>query len=620
MNVKSFSAEDLQDQNIRDIIKFNPTYIFLLPKDIENFAEVIENLIQDVYANQRNNIRFAYEINYPCPITLDNIECHSLSETLGKIDNLPTQKISLIVPDEFDAQCLEELCRQMFLLQIPFEIQNESYKKFTANSEKFFEELTALKEICNGTKKFYDETINLIVKDELISAAENLEQLLKPTTPSLWIMSDENFLFEMNLEFPVNHKENFSPENKSPNDGLVFLLNDSNPENVQQLNKYAKHNKKNILVILKSNENFDNVSLYLANTANFFKQQNHAEVYLTLVGEDENLTENLIRSFYAYLNYKAWNIGNIKNQLGNFNEIFQQTENNVSKFWDDLRNVENEQFQYEKLHAEIKFVINNETLLFYDVLPKSLLYDSQQIVKTFWNEFRKKCHETLDKLTTDIYFSDEKILHEIYKGDMPKEILLFLQHYEGVLNELYNSMEKILLEKIFNFFSNRISDFIRLLPTNLINVEFDEERFFELHDNSFSGCLIKIFSGNQLTMLVRRNSKILSLKDFPKSSENIVFLETNLRIELRRLLEIEFNKKETSVETRLDCKIHSAIKNSWLKIGEVIHNQVETTKKNFSSSVEKNNTKYTKLQEELLRYLSFLKEIQIKTRTLLMYR
>lgn len=634
MKVISFSKEDLARDDTRYRVQFNSEYVFLLPKDLEELTNAIEGLTNGITGECR--VRFAYEIHYQdYAITLcqntENFKVQSLSQTLAKINhdsnNLPTEKVLLIVPDEIDLQFVNELFKQMCLLQIPFDIQKESYRKFTTNSEQFKEDLNKLKTLC-AEFNVSDKEINSLVKTDLADTAKSVESLLnqKKNVPTLIALEDFPFNFDLtDFGLPVKCVQKLSSEVLPKDAGCVFVINDENND-LGQLSNYKKLDRKNILFLLKKNTNNPNVPLYLAKTAEKLKTTGFGDSCLTFI-DDNNIdsAKNIIGSFCTYLRQKSWNLMELIDDL---NDTFSQLENNCSKFFDKSSyDVEKKKLSANKLHTEVKCIIDNEELLFHDILLKVLLYDSQQYIEKYFNDFQIKYSEVLDEFFTNVHFGEEKTLRSLYKGQVPPDITQILNEKDIYLNKTYNSMAVILQKYIKDFFAKRVTDFIKLLPEDL-NEEFKDyplNQVISLNSSKVYSLdwLKKILSAEQFKMLVRHNSQVLSFKTFRKANENladndIIFLEINFRKELKRFLEFEFNKKAASLKLNMTWEISSAIEKSWLKISDVVHNRIEVIKKDFSSSLKEIDNDNKCLRIETNEYVKFLREIQRATEKLRM--
>lgn len=588
-----------------NLVRFNQAHIFLLQPEQTNFAEKVTNLTAG-FNNRECRVRFAYEIFYPAALTFCNetisCEVQSLSETLEKVnatdeDNLPTEKISLSVPDDVEPQFVNVLCRQLCLLQIPFEIQTESYQKFASNPAQCLEELIKLQELCKASG-FADNEINSLVT-ELATAAKGLEMLIKQNelAPVMIGLGD----FE-SMNFGLSN--NLPNEEISRNFGCVFVLNDENDDLIR-LDECANFDKENILFLLKKDANRLNVPLHLAMTAENLKSRGFGNSCLTFV-DNNNIepTAEIIKSFCFYLKFKAMNITGFKNALNTLKNVFLKLQDKLPEF------VEN-----SSPNAEIKYLIDNEDLLFNDILPKALLYDSQKSFEQFWHEFQKKYREILDKIATSDYFGDENFLYQIYIGNIPENFVLFLNKEEFALNDTYNFMAQALRKYIKSFFVQRTGDLKKLLPANLPvpidNHSFNEKITFGQSNIYFLGCLRQILSAEQLKTLIRHNSQMLSTNI--QNSDDIIFLEVNFRKELRQLLEIEFNDKMTSLQNGLASEISDTLKESWAKISDTVHAQIESAKENSSSSVKKFVAEDERLRAELDKFVKFWNEAQLAT-------
>lgn len=608
----------------------NPAHIFLLKKDVTNFVDEVKTLTSKIKKEQEYCVRFAYEICSPVDLNLCNetssYEVRNLSEILEKIQsnekNLPTEKVLLIVPDDIEPKFVNELCQQLCLLQIPFEIQTKYYQEFVANPAQYLEELEELNKLQKLCEEYIsvDKEINSLVT-ELLNATKNLKSLMKQDKNAPLLVGVGDFPFDFDSTFGSHKKQSELPSNA----GCVFVLTDDN-DDLRRLNEYNNLDKKNILFLLKKDASHLNISLHLAMTAQNLKNRGFGNACLTFVGDIE-LTEDIIRSFCSYLKLNAWDATAFKKTLEVLKDIFLKLQNKFSKFVEDSsHHTENKQMLTEKLHSGIKYLIDNEDLLFNDILPKALLYDSQQFLEIFRHEFQKKCRLILDEIAMSRYFDDENFLHQIYKGDTPKEFNLFLEQEEHSLYDMHTFMSMALQKSILDFFSKRMKELKKLLPTELVkqsdNELFDVEVDFvfssrlDWWNNYFLNCLRNVLSAEKLKTLVRHNSKTLPTNVL--NANNIIFLEVSFRKEIRQLLEIEFDSKMTSWQTRLTWEISSALKESWEKISAATHAKTESAKENFSSAVKESDAEGERLLAESNKFIKFWNAAQLATKKLQM--
>lgn len=597
----------------------NQAHIFLLQKDVTNFVDEVKTLTSKIKKEQECCVRFAYEIPYPVDLNLCNetgsYEVHNLSETLEKIQsnekNLPTEKVLLIVPDDIEPKFVNELCQQLCLLQIPFEIQTKSYQEFVANPAQHLEELNKLQKLCEEYVSA-DKEINSLVT-ELLNAAKNLESLMKQNKNAPLLVGVGDFPFDFDSTFGSQKKQNELPSNV----GCVFVLTDEN-DDLRRLNEYNNLNieQKNILFLLKKDASHLNIPLHLAITAQNLKNRGFGNACLTFVGDVE-LTKDTIQSFCSYLKLNAWDATAFKKALETLKDIFLKLQNKFSEFVEESsHHTENKQILTEKLHSEIKHLIDNEELLFNDILPKALLYDSQQSLEQFWRDFQKKYYEILDQIATSTHFGNEQFLRQFHNGYIPEEVILFLHEKEFALNDTYNHMAEALRKCIQSFFVQRISDLKKLLPADLlariVDDPFNEKITFERSNIYFLNCFKQTLSAEQLRMLIRSNSKMLSSNI--QNADDIILITGQFRRYVRWLLEIEINKRMTSAKARLLWEISSAIKNSCSRISDAIHDQIELAKENFSSAVKESDAENERLPAERNKFIKFLDEAQLATR------
>ena len=326
-----------------------------------------------------------------------------------------------------------------------------------------------------------------------------------------------------------------------------------------------------------------------------------------------------IKGFSCLILYTTASV--VKTSFDNWNEKTKEEKLVIIlEIGKETKNAEKKKILTETLQPQIKRAVDNEALFFDDIIPKSLLYDAQQYIEQFWNAFKKSYNEILDRLTTNIYFSEENILLKIYMGNMPTEINQFLIKQESAIDDTYRNMADYLRKCIKDFFEKRICELKKLLPQYFDekseNTLFNEEIKFNSSNISFLNCLREILTAEQLKILVRHNSKILSLKNFPPKTDNldkhdIIFLESNFRKELWQLLEIEFTRKADSVKAHLIWEIFSAIKKTWSKISDTVHSQIEDSKEKFSSSLKEIDNQNEQLIAETNQYLDFLKNAQL---------
>ena len=236
MNVKLFSMEDITKDAVFTVL-LNPQDIYLLPRELPEFAHTVEKLTEMI--NDGCHVRFAYEMIYPLDITLgfnnNYSSVCSLSDTLEKI-NEPIEQIFLIVPDEIDAQFIEELSKQLYLLQIPFEINKKSYQKFMVEPEKFSSKFNTIQNICQKYN-FVDPELNSLIKTNFANTAKKLESLMQPIVPKLILVGDFQFDFNVtDCKVPLDRQNGFSPNIISKYTGFIFIIDGSNDELSQLIN------------------------------------------------------------------------------------------------------------------------------------------------------------------------------------------------------------------------------------------------------------------------------------------------------------------------------------------------------------------------------------------------
>ena len=589
-------------------------HIFLLQSDVTNFVDEVQTLTNKF--KQECYVRFAYEISYPVNLNLCNetgsYEVCSLSGTLEKIqsneENQPTEKVLLIVPDDIEPQFVNKLCQQLCLLQIPFEIQMKSYQKFVANSTQYLEELNNLQKLCEEYVST-DKEINSLVT-ELLNVAKNLESLMKQEKNVSFPVGVGDFPFDFDSTFGSQKHQSDFPVNAS----CVFLLTDAN-DDLRRLDEYDNLDKKNILFLLKKDANHLNIPLHLAMAAQNLDNRGFGNACLTFVDGVE-LTKDIIRSFCSYLKLNAWDATAFKKALEALKDSFLKLQEKFSKFSEDSsHHTESKQVLIENFHSEIKYLIDNEELLFNDILPKALLYDSQQLLEQFWRDFQKNYYEILDQIATSTHFGNENFLRQFHNGYMPEEVIYFLREKEFALNDTYNHMAEALRKCIQSFFARRISDLKKLLQADLLarigNDPFNEKITFEQSKISFVNCFKEILTAEQLRMLIRSNSKMLFSNI--QNADDIIPITGQFRRYVRWLLEIEINKKMTSAKARLLWEIFSNIKNSCSRISDAIHDQIESAKENFSFAMKESDTEGESLSTERNKFIKFWNEAQLAT-------
>lgn len=609
-------------------VRYNQANVFLLPNSSADFAGEVEHLTSK-FNGKACRVRFAREIIYPCDLTFCNekgsVEVHSLSETLEEVnandeDNLPTEKAFLIVPDDLEPQFINEICRQLCLLQIPFEIQTAAYHKFMTNPAQYSTELKALQELCEANA-FDDEEISSLVT-ELATAAGRVESLINwdQSAPLPIVLGD----FE-SMDFGLPKQNDLPPEDVRQQVGCVFVLAGEN-DTLSHLDEFRNLDKANILFILKKDATHLNTPLHLARTAKNLAEKGYGDACLTLADDDNiDSTTKIVQSFCAHLKHKAWNAIELRAALTDFDERFSKLQDKFSKFLEDSsHDADREHLLAENLRPEVNYLIDNESLLFYDLVPKALLYDLQRYIEQFWRDFQKNYREILSQIVKSSCFGEENLLHKIYKGDMPAELNKLLEDKEHELYSNHTSMRMNLQNSIQDFFSKRVKILQKLLPPELVeqsdaepfkvNVDFAVSSNVYWWDNYFFGCLKKILSVEQLKTLVRHNSKILSARDLQNA---VIFLEVDFRRELGRLLEAEFNNEASSIKARLMWEISFALKEAWSKFSDAVHAQIETAKEKFSSSEKESDAEDERRKTEINQYIAFFRDAQRATKSLL---
>ncbi|MBR4643348.1 MAG: sel1 repeat family protein [Selenomonadaceae bacterium] len=176
-NEKNFVAvaeEDLREnfETVAAYISANPAKVYLLPAS-------------DLCAREElSDVRFALEIEFPCPATLITASKKFIVNTLSEMLELASEENFLIVPENF-SDTANAIRRQCFLLQVPIKICSEKDFAALAAEQKLREhEESLLKELAVA-KKFFDgkselklaENISLL--ENFFAATEKLERHLK---------------------------------------------------------------------------------------------------------------------------------------------------------------------------------------------------------------------------------------------------------------------------------------------------------------------------------------------------------------------------------------------------------------------------------------------------------
>ncbi len=212
-------------------INANPEKIYLLPDTQGNFDEEI-------------SIRFACEIEFPCPAKLisaaGEFTVETLSDALENISYdenfMPKGKNFLIVPDDFSSVA-DAIRRQCSILQVPLEICAEeefltlaAERKLIDNAENLLGELDGIKTLHDRKDELHlPENISLV--EEFLTAANSLEEYLQSSNSpiKLIVTGEQKELLSKTfawLNFEAKHfSEAVAAENLPNYNACVFAAN-----------------------------------------------------------------------------------------------------------------------------------------------------------------------------------------------------------------------------------------------------------------------------------------------------------------------------------------------------------------------------------------------------------
>ncbi len=609
MRVKLFSSDEA-DAALRVFV--NNKNVYLLPHEI-NPSEIRSLTSEFEVENEECHVRFAREIEYPCKVTFnDGREVHSLSETLSGIsaddENNPSEIVSLIVPDDAEKKFIDELCRQFFLLQIPFEIQTQSFQKFSENRDQLLKELNVVEKIFNASdvEKIISQSNWAALKKNIASFKSYLEK--NNVSPAL-----------------ASNVQNLSMKGSSL-EGYIFVLDKPKPD----LSPLKKFKAENILFVATEKIGGNaklNVPLILAQVLEYLNQKGFDKSNVTFSrAENLNLSAGILKSFRDILATEMIDCGKLNKFLGDFNENFLQCENDFvsNHFIKHLSAVREKNLQAESSAPKIQRLIEHKNLLFGELAIKALLYDSQQYAEKFWYPFEKKCRETFNEIATSIYLSQN--LYDVYAGQLPPALKKFLAEKDALLNKEYENMLGALELGVQIFLENRTRELITLF----FSAEFGDKlndfqaqvgTKFILKKTRSPVALSEILSAEKLLPLVRCNSRVFSLNNFAEmtekpSEDDLIFLEANFQRDLSRLLELEFHERATSEKNRLTWEISSGVSKYWSKISDALNKKIEATKSEFRNSIRETDAEREQLKSEWEKYSAFFKHVWKTTKTL----